>query len=90
MPDQHASTTDRSGFTRREALKLTAAALLPVGFSQAGRPKKVIIAGGGIGGLSCGWELVRRGHEVLVLEAAGRTGGHVFTYRDGTPWTGPR
>jgi monoamine oxidase len=82
MPDQHASATDRNGFTRREALKLTAAALLPAGFAQASKPKKVIIAGGGIGGLSCGWELVRRGHDVIVLEAADRTGGHVFTYRD--------
>ena len=25
---------------------------------------------------------MRRGHEVVVLEAAERTGGHVFTFRD--------
>jgi monoamine oxidase len=42
----------------------------------------VIVAGAGIGGLSCAWELVRRGHEVVVLEASDRTGGHVFTFRD--------
>ena len=43
----------------------------------------MIIAGAGIAGLSCAWELVRRGHEVTVLEASNRTGGHVFTFRTG-------
>jgi monoamine oxidase len=81
--NQTKPTTDRH-LSRRDVLKLTAAAtLLPLGYTEAKTPKKVIIAGGGIGGLSCGWELVRRGHDVVVLEAAGRTGGHVFTYREG-------
>jgi len=42
----------------------------------------VIIAGGGIGGLCYGHELTKLGHDVTVLEAAGRTGGHVRTIRD--------
>jgi monoamine oxidase len=42
----------------------------------------VIVAGGGIGGLCCAYELQRRGHDVTVLEAAGRAGGHVRTIRD--------
>jgi monoamine oxidase len=50
--------------------------------ARAARPKRVIVAGGGIGGLCCAYELVRRGHDVTVLEAAGRTGGHVRTVRD--------
>src|SRR6478672_11324208 len=70
-----------SAITRRDALKLAAAALLPQG--PAGAKKRIIVAGGGIGGLSCAWELVRRGHDVTVLEASARTGGHVFTLRDG-------
>ena len=45
--------------------------------------KKIIIAGAGIGGLCCGYELMKRGHDVVVLEASGRHGGHVFTARDG-------
>jgi len=45
-------------------------------------PKKVIIAGGGIGGLCCGYELMMRGHDVTLFEAAGRTGGHVKTIHD--------
>ncbi len=45
--------------------------------------KKVIVAGGGITGLCCGYELMRAGHDVTILEASGRYGGHVFTGRDG-------
>ena len=68
--------------TRRDALKLTAGALVAAGV-QARSPRKIIVAGAGIGGLSCAWELVRRGHEVVVLEASERTGGHVYTFREG-------
>jgi len=81
--------------TRRDTLKLAAGVLmagpgssaraeeasLPVR-PQTHNPKKVIIAGGGIAGLCCAYELMRRGHEVTVLEASGRTGGHVRTVRD--------
>lgn len=45
--------------------------------------KKVIVAGGGITGLCCAYELMQKGHDVVVLEANGRHGGHVFTGRDG-------
>lgn len=48
-----------------------------------GRSKKVIVAGAGITGLCCAYELMKKGHDVLVLEASGRHGGHVFTGRDG-------
>src|SRR5262245_16024487 len=80
---------------RREMLKLAGAAIassLPLVWSAgsapaapAGRSKKVIVAGGGIGGLCCAFELMDRGHDVTVLEASGRTGGHVKTIRDPLP-----
>jgi monoamine oxidase len=81
-------------FSRREVLKLgTAAGAAAIAGARgeasaraqaagSSRKKRVIVAGGGIGGLSCGYELVRRGHDVTVLEAAGRPGGHVRTLRD--------
>ena len=85
--DRSASGTEPStsrDLSRRDALKLAAAAVtLPIAGLQARAPKRVIIAGGGIGGLCCGYELMKRGHDVVVLEASERTGGHVFTVREG-------
>jgi monoamine oxidase len=51
--------------------------------STAPQNKKIIVAGAGIAGLCTGYELMRRGYEVVVLEASGRHGGHIFTVHDG-------
>jgi monoamine oxidase len=48
-----------------------------------GRTKSVIIAGAGITGLCCAYELMQHGLEVTVLEASGRYGGHIYTGHDG-------
>lgn len=52
--------------------------------SNAGsHPKKVVIGGAGITGLCCGYELMKAGFDVTILEAAGRYGGHVLTDSSG-------
>ena len=45
--------------------------------------KKIIVGGAGLGGMCCAYELMKKGHDVVVLEASGRHGGHVFTVHDG-------
>jgi monoamine oxidase len=44
-------------------------------------PKRVIVLGGGLAGLSAAYELDKAGHDVTVLEARTRPGGRVFTIR---------
>ncbi len=47
------------------------------------KPKKVVIGGAGISGLCCGYELMKSGFDVTILEASGRYGGHVYTGSEG-------
>jgi monoamine oxidase len=70
--------------TRRDLLNHLLAAGISVSTagSQTGGTKKIIVAGAGIGGLCCAYELMKHGHEVTVLEASGRSGGHILTIRD--------
>src|ERR1051326_5327584 len=72
--------------SRRDALKLAALFVDPTApwaAQPATRRKRVIIAGGGLAGLVCAYELHKRAHEVLLLEASTRTGGHIRTHREG-------
>jgi monoamine oxidase len=71
---------------RRDALKMAAlltdvTRLAPR--TQARTPKRVIVGGGGLAGLCCAYELMKRGHDVTVLEASSQTGGHIRTVRAG-------
>ena len=77
--------TPPPSITRREMLKVATVALIASAAKvPAAQPakKRVIVIGGGIGGLSCAYDLVERGHDVTVLEASRRTGGHVKTIYD--------
>ena len=43
--------------------------------------REIVIVGGGIAGLSCARSLQRKGHDILVLEAAASIGGRLQTDR---------
>ncbi|MGJ3232523.1 MAG: flavin monoamine oxidase family protein [Oceanicaulis sp.] len=71
--------------TRRLMLQSGAASGLastlgPRARSQAGR--RVLIAGGGLSGLCAAYELLQRGFDPLVFEAAPRAGGKIRTLRE--------
>lgn len=72
----------KEGMTRRTALGLLAAPAAIEAHQPVGTKKKVIVAGAGLAGLCCAYELRKQGHETVVLEAAGRAGGHVLTLHD--------
>jgi monoamine oxidase len=60
---------------------VTVTALFPFGVRAAER-RRVIVAGGGLAGLSAAYELDRSGYDVVILEARTRPGGRVYTLRE--------
>ena len=84
-PFQSLHWRDALGLPPRESLQFHAIES-PASIRPAGRAgKRVVVAGAGIGGLRSAFELMERGHEVTVLEASGRPGGHVKTIHDPLP-----
>ena len=64
-----------------ETLETPAEGLEP----RPGPRKRVIIMGAGMSGLVAAFELIRQGHEPVILEAQNRVGGRVYTLRDFAP-----
>jgi monoamine oxidase len=72
----------RRDFIKTGALTLGASLIrLPI-VSAAVAPKKIIIIGAGMAGLSAGYELSQAGHNVTILEARAIPGGRVHTIRE--------
>jgi len=79
---------------RRAFLKLGASAasahwasqhgwsFVPRPLPQAAPAKRILIIGAGLAGLVAGYELTQAGHDVIILEAKLRPGGHVLTLRE--------
>ena len=82
--------TTRRDFLRQSALATAALGLSPLNsirlnqepLKRTASPKRVIIIGAGLAGLSAGYELTRAGHDVTILEARTRAGGRVYTLRE--------
>jgi monoamine oxidase len=53
--------------------------------ARADSPKRVLIIGAGMAGLVAAYELMRQGHDPILLEAQNRIGGRVYTLRDFAP-----
>ncbi len=80
---------------RREFLKLTLAASAGLLMSCASGPDhrgrsgsagpRIVVIGGGLGGLACAHELISVGYDVTLLEARNRIGGRVVSFRDLVP-----
>src|SRR6266508_1662452 len=83
----------RRDFLRQTALAAAALSAPPLStlasgqgiLERRGAPKKVIVIGAGLAGLSAGYELTQAGHDVTILEAQTRPGGRVHTLREPFP-----
>jgi monoamine oxidase len=72
----------RRDFIKTGALALGASLIRHPLVSASVAPKKIIIIGAGMAGLSAGYELTQAGHEVAIFEARAIPGGRVHTIRE--------
>lgn len=73
---------NRRTFLTHSSLALAGVALTRVPLVTTSPPKKVLIIGAGMAGLSAAYELTQLGHDVTILEARARPGGRVHTLRE--------
>src|SRR5437667_1412141 len=73
----------RRSFLKQSTIAVAGASLarLPI-ITATVAPKKILIIGAGMAGLSAGYELSQAGHDVTILEARMRPGGRVHTLRE--------
>ncbi len=76
---------NRRRFLRESFLAAAGGALAAANFTPAqvsAERRKILIIGAGLAGLTAGFELLRSGHDVKILEAQTRVGGRILTLRD--------
>jgi monoamine oxidase len=72
----------RRTFIKQGALAVGASLVRFPVITSSVAPKKIVIIGAGMAGLSAGYELSQLGHDVTILEARTRPGGRVHTLRE--------
>jgi monoamine oxidase len=73
---------DRRDFLKLSAFAAAALALDPKPLPRTSRPRRILVLGAGLAGLSAAWQLTEAGHDVVVLEGQRRPGGRVLTLRE--------
>lgn len=64
--------------TEQQYLSIIKEGLTP----HAAQPKKVVVVGAGMAGLVAAYELLRAGHQPIILEGRQRVGGRIYTVRE--------
>jgi hypothetical protein len=94
LPVTNENNASRRDFLKTLSFALSATLLRPITaaaqvgptqfFSRkkADHPKRVLVIGAGLAGLTAAYELTQAGHDVIVFEARNRAGGRVLTVRD--------
>jgi monoamine oxidase len=58
------------------------AGIVAEGLPKAAKPARIVLVGAGMAGLVAAYELLRAGHDPVLLEARPRVGGRIYTLRE--------